>query len=138
MTAITRTVLRLALAGALALPPGWALAYRQAFQNEVVPISDSRWEVVSRGSSSARAFWCTAGDYALGRLGVSGTQRIYLWRAVGSASGSATRDSAQFSLAAPQGANTRPGVFLSVRHAGDNMTAAMAREFCFDDHINDP
>ena len=82
--------------------------------------------------SAPKDFWCGAGDYAIRVLRTSATQRIYLWQAVGPAVTVKGHNGVQFSLQSPQGADTNPGYSISVKKVGDNMTASMAQNYCYD------
>lgn len=114
---------------ALSAVPAWAWQAQNG--NDVLPVSGSVFEVVQRGRSSASEFWCSAGDYAIRVLGTSATQRVYIWRPVGPSTTVQGRKAVQFSLSPPEGADTSTGYSLSVKRAGDNLTAAAARQYCF-------
>lgn len=125
-----RRVRLVIVALALALPgavPAW-----QAWNfHDVYPVQKGVWEVVKRPRSAAWDFWCAIGDFALAELRVGATQRIYLWRGLGPSVTRSGYKAVQFSLTPPAGADTTPGLTLSVNRVGDNLTAAAARQYCF-------
>ena len=136
-----RTVSRLpglALNAALMLAPLAAWAFLAENRAEVLPVSDGVFEVTNSGGSAAQHYWCGAGDYAISQLRTGATQRVYIWQALGPSVNRPGRKSVQFALQPPPGANTTPGYSLSVRAVGDNMTAAAAREYCWDFRLLDP
>ncbi|MCE8508716.1 hypothetical protein KBY22_06005 [Ruegeria pomeroyi] len=120
------------LVTAALLLPGMAMGFQAFNRFEVYPVSKGVFEVVNRHGSAPKDFWCGAGDYAIRVLRTSATQRIYLWQAVGPAVTVKGRKGVQFSLQPPQGADTNPGYSISVKKVGDNMTASMAQNYCYD------
>ena len=126
-----RSVKVLALAG-LVVAPTVALPWRAWNRHEVLPVSDGVWEVVSEIGSGATDYWCGAGDYAIRQLRTSATQRIYIWQAIGPSVNRPGKKSVQFALSAPAGADTSVGYSVTVKRAGDNMTASMAQKYCYD------
>ncbi len=127
-----------AFVAALSLLPTTAFAFLAQNRAEVLPVSDGVFEVTNSGGSSAQAYWCGAGDYAIAQLRVGASQRVYIWKAEGPSVNRPGRNAVQFSLQPPPGANTTPGYSLSVRAVGDNLTAAAAREYCWGLRILDP
>lgn len=126
------------LAAALVLVPGWGLAYRAINRHEVYPVSETVFEVVGRVGSSAADYWCGAGDYIQNALGYEVVRRIYIWRAIGPSETISGKKAVQFALAPPKGADATPGLSLSVKAVGDNLTAAAAFRYCISDDIYDP
>ena len=124
-----RYILFLVALTALVTAPA-AFAWRAQNGNEVKPVSKSVFEVVARGRSGAADFWCGAGDYALRVLGAAATQRIYIWQPIGASVTMPGDRAVQFSFSAPKGADTSTGYSLSVKRAGDNLTAAAAQQYC--------
>lgn len=109
-----------------------ALAWRAWNRHEVLPVSDGVFEVVAEVGSSATSFWCGAGDYAQRQLRAPAAQRIYIWLPVGPSVNRPGRKAVQFSLSAPPGADTTPGMSVTVNRAGDNMRTASAQAYCYD------
>ena len=65
---------------------------------------------------------------------VSPTQRIYIWRAIGPSETRPGAKSVQFALQPPPGKEDyQPGYSLSVKNEGDNLDAAMAQRYCYND-----
>ncbi|MCV2891063.1 RraA family protein [Ruegeria aquimaris] len=129
---MTRRKTVLALLGAGLLAPGMALAFQAFNRFEVYPVSKGVIEVVNRNGSAPKDFWCGAGDYAIRVLRTSATQRIYLVRPVGPAVTVQGRKGVHYALQPPPGVNTTPGYSVSVKVVGDNMTASMAQNYCYD------
>lgn len=122
---------RLTLTALLIAVPGWALAWWAWNRHEVFPIGDGIVEVIGEPGSGAQDYWCAIGDFATSQLRVPAAQRLYTWRGVGPSVARPGRKAMQFALSAPKGADTTPGFTLSLKRVGDNMTAAMARQYCF-------
>lgn len=131
------TMRRLAMAAALiAAAPAWAADFRAANRLRVAPVDDQVFEVIAGPGMGGSAFWCAAGDYANRVMGAGATQRIYLVRARGPAVTRNRKSAAHFSLVPPDGVDTSPGYFLSLRRVGENLTANDAQSHCVDPHPN--
>lgn len=126
-----KTRAMIAAVAALTLSALPALAWRAQNGNDVLAVTPEVFEVVQRTRSSASEFWCSAGDYAIRVLGIPVAQRIYIWQPVGASVTTPGRRAVQFSLSPPPGADTSTGYSLSVKRAGDNLTAAAARQYCY-------
>ncbi|MEX0307895.1 MAG: hypothetical protein AB3N12_10975 [Ruegeria sp.] len=112
---------------------GVGLGYklRPQFRTQITPLKDGVYEVRPVGGSSAAVtYWCGIGDYAIRTLGVSNSQRIYVSKPY--EKGIRT---VQFSLTPPPGADTNPGYSLTVNRVGENLSAASAQNYCFDNFI---
>ncbi len=132
--AILPATLTIVLTGALSGP---VLAWQANNRHTVNPVSDINFEVVGRPGSSGVQFWCAAGDYARQVLGVSSVQRIYLVRGPAPAVTRNWNRAVLFSLVAPQGADLRPGLTMSMKRVGDNMNAANAQTYCLDEKLRE-
>ena len=115
---------------ALAASP--VLAFTASNYMRVNPVNTSVFEVVARGGARPGDYWCAAAEYLLYKGSTNATQRIYLVRELGVAETANRRSAAQFSLQAPSGVDTNPGVTMSVQRVGENLSAAMARDQCYD------
>ncbi|MCB1364963.1 MAG: hypothetical protein KDK02_12635 [Rhodobacteraceae bacterium] len=122
----------------LALPlillaiPGTALAWTAANGSAVIPVSADRFEVINRASSRAPDYWCGAGDYAIAGLRTAATQRVYIHTPVGPSQTSPGARAVQFSLSPPPSGPAPQTYSLSVKTVGDSLTAAAARQYCYD------
>lgn len=121
----------LALAAALVLIPGLALSWRALNRHEVVPVGGGVYEVIGRVGSGAQDYWCGIGDYAMTQLHAPAAQRIYVWRPVGPSATRPGHRAVQFAFSAPKGAETTSDYSLTVRRAGENLTVAAARQYCY-------
>lgn len=126
-----KTHIAIALGAALAFTALPASAWRAHNRHEVLPVSDSVFEVVALVGSSAADFWCGAGDYTYAYKQMPGVQRIYIWRGLGPSETRPGKKSVQFAYAPPPGADTSPTMALSYDDVGDNLRAAMAQQYCF-------
>lgn len=127
-----------ALAVAIALAPQWAgAAWREGSTYFVQPVSNGSFEIVGRITSSPNQFWCGAGNYALTKLRTAANQRIYVARTVVPNAAYQGQPSVLFSLTPPPGANTQTGVTLAVDRVGENLSAAQARAYCYDQTLTD-
>jgi len=122
----------IAVAALLASVPGWASAWRARNLHQVEPVSASVFEVIGRPGSGAADYWCGAGDYVRHALGRAAVQRVYIWRAIGPSVTRQGRRAIQFSLTPPDNPTPSPGYSLSTKAVGDNLTAAFAFQYCFD------
>ncbi len=112
--------------------PGLALAFQAWNKARVYALSGGVFEVVNYHGSVPRDYWCGAGDYAIRILRTSATQRVYLWKAVGPSVSEPGKKGVQFALQAPPDSDTKPGFGVQVKRIGDNMNAAMAQNYCYD------
>lgn len=126
------------LATAALLLPAVASAWTAWNRLEVQPLKNGVYEVISDVGSGPVQFWCGAGDYGMRVLGAGATQRIYIWEAIGPSVTRPGRKAVQFSLTPPPGADTSTGYSLTVKRAGDNITAAMAQNYCYDRLAGEP
>ncbi len=111
---------------------GFGYKLRPQFNTQITPLKDGTYEVKPVGGSSAPVtYWCGIGDYAVRTLGVSNSQRIYVSKPY--EKGVRT---VQFSLTPPPGADTNPGYSLTVNRVGENLSAASAQNYCFDNFID--
>ncbi len=116
-------------AGAQGVGLGYKLAPQ--FKTQITPLKDGTYQVKPVGGSSAAVtYWCGIGDYAIRKLGVSNSQRIYVSKAY--EKGIRT---VNFSFTPPPGADTDPGYSLTVNKVGENLSAASAQNYCFDNFI---
>ncbi len=126
-----KTYFAAALGVALALTSAPASAWRAHNRHEVLPVSDTVFEVVAMVGSSAADYWCGAGDFTYAYRRMRGVQRIYIWRGLGPSATRPGRKSVQFSYSPPPGADTSPTLALSYDDVGDNLSAAMSQQYCF-------
>lgn len=121
----------IALAAITALLPLGAQAYTATNRLKVAPISDSVFEVVARGGTGARDFWCAAGDYAL-KQGARSNARIYLAGGRQPSVSEPGRTATRFTLSPDAAGITpiAPQLVLTVDVVGDNISVASAREYC--------
>ncbi len=121
----------MAIVAMLVAVPGAAQAWRAMNGHEVQPLGDGVYEVVGRVGSGAADYWCGIGDFGRMVLDLPAAQRIYVWRPVGPSVVRPGRKAVHFALTAPPGAETEGGYSLTVRRAGKNLNAAMARQYCY-------
>lgn len=100
-------------------------------QTIVTPLDNGVIQVQAAGSSAPVAYWCGVGDYAMRTLRTKATQRIYISRAY--ERGART---VQFTLTPPPGADTDPGYSITVKRVGENMTAASAQRYCYENPLD--
>lgn len=111
---------------------GFGYKLRPQFRTEVTPLKDGTYQVKPVGGSSAAVtYWCGIGDFAVRTLGVSNAQRIYISKAY--EKGVRT---VNFSLTPPPDVDTTPGYSLTVKRVGENMSAASAQDYCYDNFID--
>lgn len=122
----------------LVASPAWAqgvgLGYKLGpqFKTQITPLGDGTYQVKPVGGSSAAVtYWCGIGDYAVRTLGVSNSQRIYVSKPY--EKGART---VNFSFTPPPGADTDTGYSLTVNKLGENLSAASAQNYCFDNFID--
>ncbi len=128
---------RIAVLSVLVLAPrfahavGFGLDVRPQFRTDITPLDNGEYRVKAIGSSAPVNYWCGIGDYAIRTLGVSNSQRIYISKAY--VPGERT---VQFSLTPPPGADTNPGYSITVKRVGENMSAASAQNYCYDNFMD--
>jgi len=117
--------------GMLFILPGASQAWRAWNWHEVYPLNDTTFEVIGRAGTGPADYWCGAGDFARTVLGVAPTQRIYIWHKEGPSQTRAGHRAVQFAFSPPPGKeNYQSGYSLTVKEAGDNLTAAAAHQYC--------
>lgn len=120
------------LALGLGLMAGGASAFTASNYMRVNPVSADVFEVLPRGGARTNDYWCAAAEFLLYQGNSNATQRIYVVRGLGPAQTANRRSSVQFSLTPPEGVDTTPGLTLSVKRVGENVSAALARSQCGD------
>lgn len=124
--------LSIALAApALAQGIGVSIGRGLVNQTVVTPLDNGVIQVKAAGSSTAVAYWCGVGDYAIRTLRTKATQRIYVSRAY-----ERGERTVLFTLTPPEGADTNPGYSVTVKRVGENMTAASAQNYCYDNILD--
>ncbi|TMV03258.1 hypothetical protein FGK63_19810 [Ruegeria sediminis] len=127
-----KSIAKVAVLSALILVPGVASAFRAWNRAQVYDLGSGVFEVVNYFGTVPRDYWCGAGDYAIRVLRTPATQRVYLWQAEGPSVSEPGRKGVKFSLKPPAGADTTPGFTVTVKRVGDNMSASMAQNYCYD------
>ena len=130
--------LGLAAMATLAVWPNWSLGWTAQNLLEVQQLNSEVIEVIGGAGSGPAQYWCGAGDYFRRVKGIGGAQRIYIWRGVGPSETQAGRAAVQFALTAPDGADTSTSYTLSMKRAGDNMSAGLAQQYCWGQRIIGP
>lgn len=133
-----KAIKRMPLILALALVPGGVAAWRAYNWHDVLAISKTVFEVIGEPGSAAADYWCGAGDYVRHALRMSATRRVYIWKAIGPSVAQPGRKAVQFSLSPPENTSPSPGISLSVKAVGDNLTAAAAFQYCLGGSGHDP
>jgi hypothetical protein len=133
---LSRSVKAACLVAALGLPSlaqavGFGVGLGLVNQTEVTPLENGVIQVKAAGSSAPVAYWCGVGDYAMRTLRTKATQRIYISRAY--ERGART---VLFTLTPPEGADTNPGYSITVKRVGENMTAASAQGYCYENLLD--
>ncbi|WP_333683027.1 hypothetical protein [Pontibaca methylaminivorans] len=112
--------------------PQVALSWRAVNRQEVFPLGNGVFEVLSRPGAGPRQFWCAAADYARRVLDAPAAQRIYIHRGIGPSMTRPDYKAVQFAFQPPPGARTDHGYALSLDAVGDSQRTAAARQFCHD------
>lgn len=112
---------------------GAASAWRAVNRQEVFPLSDGVFEVLSRRGAGPAQFWCAAGDYARRVLDTAAVQRIYIHRGIGPSRTRTDSTAVQFALIPPPVVDTSSGYSLSLDRVGENLTSAAAHQYCYGD-----
>ncbi len=119
--------------GAVALLATTAAA--QAFTaqrgNVVADIGNATFEVVARGGTGPKTYWCAASEYAR-FTGFSGNDRIYVVRGPGPSQTVPGRRAVQFTTSPDAAgltqATTQMGLTVDV--PGDNLSVIQAQQYC--------
>jgi len=127
------------LSGAIALLtlPQPASAWWALNRHEVLPVSQDRFEVVSRVGSGPRQFWCGAGDFVYRNLSAPGVTRVYIVEPIGASKTRPGKKAVTFSTTPPENVDKSPGYSLSVKAVGDNLSAASAQQYCYEGGYED-
>lgn len=125
-------LITLTAAPGIALAIGFGAGVRMGYRTEVAQLDNGVFEIVSYGTSAPVSYWCGAGDFAIRGLRTKGNQRIYVWKAYGPSVSKPGKKGVQFSLTAPEGADTSESYSITVKRVGENMSAGTAQSYCFD------
>jgi hypothetical protein len=122
-----------ALLAALLAAPVPAVAWRAWNRHEVLPVSNGVFEVVAEigYGTAAPDYWCAAGDFAIREMGVPSNTRLYVWQPEGPSVNRERKKAVQFSTFPPPNADTSTQLTLTVRRAGDNLSASFAQNYCY-------
>lgn len=114
------------------LAPTVAPAFNARNNLKVAETKPSVFEVVGRPGTSPRNYWCAAGDFVV-RTAPAPKARVYLVRGPGPSISQPGRKAVQFTTdpRAAGIASTEPSMSVSVTAVGDNMSAAEAQQFCY-------
>ena len=125
-----KKVLCYAFACGLAWPAA-ALAFVAENRLPVNAVGTAEFEVVARGSTGTKDYWCAAGDYALSQ-GASAETRVYLVQGPAPSTSAPGSTAVRFSLDADAAGVTpvAPQLILSVSVVGDNLSVVSARGYC--------
>ena len=91
----------------------------------------SRFDILQNAGSGATDYWCAAGEYAIHKLGLTPTTRLYLVQPLGK--GRLGRNSIGFSSAPTSGGVSSNGLTMSMNKVGQNWTVSHARAVCGSD-----
>ena len=119
------------LSAAMLAMPLSAQAFTGERGNPVVDIGDATFEVVARGGTGPKTYWCAAAGYAW-LNGLSSSDRVYLVRSPGPSEAIPGRTAAQFTTDPNAAGLTplEPQSGLSVSTPGDNLSLIQARQYC--------
>ena len=110
-TPLTIAFAALVAATSIAATAAEAQSFRAYNRDIVNPVSPGTFEAIEGARCGAQGRWCAAADYALKRLGASGTSRLYVQSPRGASV------TAPVSVGATSSASRTPGANLSVDHA---------------------
>lgn len=114
----------------LALLPEAGSAWTAWNNLRVNPVRDAVFEVVGQSGSANVDYWCAAGDYARRVLSLPLGQRIYIVRGRAEVQTTDRKSAVQFSVQAPANVKNQTIGLLSVTRVGENISAAMAFDYC--------
>ena len=125
-----KTITACASAILLAIPMA-AQAYTASNRLAVSDIGNATFEVVARGGTGSKAYWCAAGEYAQS-IGAPSNGRVYVVTGPGPSATSAGRTAVQFTTNAQAAGVTpvSPQASLTVSVPGDNLSVAAAQQYC--------
>jgi len=113
-----------------------AQSYTAFNKLKVVPLGQSRFEVIEARGEGARGMWCAAASFALDRLGAARNTRMYVHTPRGRSVSGAGRIGVTFTLNVNQlSAQPTRAYSVSVRQAGQGLPLHHAYQFCKDYQI---
>ena len=95
----------------------------------VTAAEDGAFDITPRSPSGDPVYWCAASEHVRDAFGATGSERIY---ALGRTAGRTAR----FSLTAPERGSVR-SVSLSIDEIGNNLSVAVAFQYCLNKTINE-
>lgn len=99
-------------------------------------LPDERFEIIADYSDNS-IYWCGAAIYATSALSKPVTQKIYVWKTRAPSIAQPAEKSVQFGFQQPPGTEPVTSLTKSVDIVGNSLTAAQARQGCFDLLVND-
>lgn len=115
----------------MALPMS-AQAFKADKRLPVADIGNATFEVVARGGTGPKAYWCAAAQYARS-IGATSGERIFLAKGPGPSSTLPGRTAVQFTTNPDVAGVTplEPQSGLSVTATGDNLSVVEAQQYCY-------
>lgn len=120
-----------AAACALAWPAA-GLAFVAENRLPVNSVSAAEFEVVARGGTGTKAYWCAAADFAESQ-GAKANTRLYVVEGPGPSASIPGRTAVRFTTD-PNAAGVTPvtpQLVLSVDVVGDNLAVVSAKQYCY-------
>ena len=136
---ITATIAGVIAATTFAVSTAEAQSFRAYNRVIVNPVSSTTFETIESvdNNNGARGLWCAAADYAINRLGASGTSRLYVQTPRGNSVTEPGRKGVVFGLSTPAG--TPPvsvtSTSAAMRIPGSNLSVDHAYQFCYDSRL---
>ena len=110
-----------------------AQAYQAVNLLQVVPLSQTDFEVIEARGEGARGMWCAAADFAINRLGILRNERLYIKSPRGRSVSGAGRIGAVFTTdAASLSVPPSRSYSVTVRDTGVGLPLHHAYQFCKD------
>ncbi len=95
-------------------------------------VSTAEFEVVARGGTGSKAYWCAAAEYATSQ-GAKANTRLYVVEGPGPSASTPGRTAVRFTTDPGAAGVTpvNPSLVLSVSVVGDNLSVVSARQYCY-------
>ncbi len=98
-------------------------------RSSALPIKDGLFEVFAEYTDNS-IYWCGAATYAMGQLGATTTQRVFVWQTLSPGVGKPGKKSVKFALSPPPGTTPGNSYTPNVDTVGQSLSVSQAKQAC--------
>lgn len=98
-------------------------------RSSALAVKDGLFEVFAEYSDNS-IYWCGAATYAMGQLGATATQRVFVWQTQSPSVGKPGKKSVKFALTPPPGPTPGDSYTPNVDTVGQSLSVSQAKQTC--------